>query len=170
MKTAYYAAEFLDPLGAAFDRRATAALVAARLATPEVAVYRDLDPRQGEFHRLVGHLRERRYDRLLLRWVADLCLTTPEVFDLIRTLGEAGVAVEVACQVLPDSLFAGRPERLARFRRRVAVAKVLRLHRAGLGDEAVARAARVTRKAVARTLARHGPDTPTESRNGSGTE
>lgn len=163
MRTASYTANFLGPLGAAFDRRATAALGVARLAASGVALYRDTDPRQAEFDRLVGDIRERRYDRLLLRWVADLCLTPLEVFDLIRTLTGAGVTVEVSCWVTPARLFAKCPERLARFRRRSAVAKVLRLHRAGLGVEAVARAALVGEKAVARTLAKHGLSTPTES-------
>lgn len=120
-----------------------------------IADYRDTDPRQAEFDRLVAGIRQRRYDRVLLRWVADLCLTQPEVFALVLTLAEARVRVEVACWATPADLFAAQPDRLAEFRRRSAGAKVLRFHRAGMGVEAVARAAGIGQGAVSRTLGKY---------------
>jgi hypothetical protein len=163
MTTACYAADFLGPLGAAFDRRVPRAWTEARTTSSATVEYCDTDPRQTEFDRLVAGIRERRYDRVLLRWVADLCLTPTEIFGLVQVLAEAQVRVEVACWATPADLFAARPDRLVEFRRRSAVAKVLRLHRAGLGVEAVTRAVRVDQQAVSRTLVKHGLISPTEN-------
>jgi len=152
MRTAIYWPTFLGPLGPEPDFCAVVTLLLETLTASSIELLIDSYPARPNLERLFNEIRQGRVNRVVLRSVSDLCLTTEELGRFISEVTENRVRVETIYDVLPSVLLRGRPELLGRFRHRQLVAKVIRLRRLGLPISEICLLTRATPQQVHRVL------------------
>jgi hypothetical protein len=154
MRTVIYWPTFVGALGTEPDFCAVVTLMLETLTASNIELLIDSDPARPQLEHLFDEIRQGRVDRVLLRNLCDLCLTTTELSRFIAEVTENRVKVETIFDVLPSVLLLGRPELLGRFRHRQVVAKVLRLRRLGFKVAEICALARCTPQKVNRILSR----------------
>src|SRR5713226_7836545 len=127
MKTAFYWPAFLGPLGKQADFWAVVNLLMETLTDSDLELFLDTEPARPALARLFAEIRNGRVNRVIVRSLSDLCLTSEEVMQFAIEVTTKGVKVEQLFHLLPSVLVWKHAELVGRYRHRQRVAKVLRL-------------------------------------------
>jgi hypothetical protein len=154
MKTAFYWPAYLGPLGQQADFWAVTNLLLETLTASEIELFLDTEPSRPALARLFTEIRKGQVNRVIIRSLSDLCLTTREFGQFLSDVTEHRVKVEQIFGILPSVLLQGQPELLGRFRHRQLMAKIIRLRSLGLKISEICSLIRATPQQVYRILSR----------------
>ena len=153
--TACYLAGFLGSLGSKSDERMATTILRESRKAKRFELFFDNCPTRPVWERLLVGLRAGRVNRLVVRYFADLCLTSPEIKEFGSLVIDPGLDFVRVVTLPPSVLLAGYPRRLGIYRHRQREAKTLWLRRHGYTINEICHMAHSTPQQVARVLLAH---------------